>query len=123
MLQHRKSVVSGFSNNSFDDFAQTSSAMCPDSKIAKDFKLGRTKLYLVNYGIVPHFKSLLDTKLKKVPIYTFDERLNKVTQECEMVIMVRYWDDDDDQVKVRYLGSTLFGHATAVDLSNKFVAL
>ena len=26
-------------------------------------------------------------------------------------------------IKVRYLGSTLFGHATAVDLSNKFVAL
>ena len=121
-----KSVVSGFSNNSCDDFAQTLRAMCPDSKIANDFKLGRTKLmYLVNYSIAPHFKSLLDTRLKKVPIYTlsFDESLNKVTHECEMVIMVRYWDDDDDQVKVRYLGSTLFGHATAVDLSYKFVAL
>ena len=60
-------------------------------------------MYLVNYGISPHFKSLLDTKLKKVPIYTlsFDESLNKVTQECEMVIMVCYWDDDDDQVKIK----------------------
>ena len=60
-----KSVVSGFSNNSCDDFAPTLRAMCPDSKLAKEFKLGRTKLmYLVNYGIAPHFKSLLDVVIR-----------------------------------------------------------
>ena len=48
------------------DIANTLKAICSDSQIAKDFKLGCLKLmYIVNYGIAPHFKQLLDVKLKK----------------------------------------------------------
>ena len=36
-----------------------------------------------------------------------------------MDIIVRFW-DKDNEVKVRYLGSTFFGHATAVDLVKQF---
>ena len=62
-----KSVLSGYSNSSRDDIANTFKAMCTDSQIAKDFKLGRLKLmYIVNYGIAPYFKQLLDVKLKKL---------------------------------------------------------
>ena len=97
--------------------------MCPDSQIVKDFKLGCLKLmYIVNYGIAPYFKQLLDAKLKKAPLYTlsFDESLNEITQESEMVVMVQYWDEEENEVRTRYLGSTFLGHSTAVDLMDKF---
>ena len=52
-------------------------------------------MYIVNYGVAPYFKQLLDAKLKKAPLYTlsFDESLNEITQESEMVVMVQYWDE------------------------------
>ena len=66
IVEALKPVLSGHSNNSCDDLANTSKAMCTDSQIAKDFKLGHLKLmYIVNYGIAPYFKQLLDAKLKK----------------------------------------------------------
>ena len=55
--------------------------MCPDSQIAKDYKVGRLKLmYIVNYGIAPYFKQRLDEKFKKALLYTFsfDESLNEM---------------------------------------------
>ena len=65
----QKSVLSGYSNSSCDDIAN--SDMCPDSQTAKDFKLGCLKLmYIVNYGIARYFKQLLDAKLKKAPLCT-----------------------------------------------------
>ena len=93
MLQHLKSVLSGYSSSSCDYIASTLKAIYPDSQIAEDFKLGHLKLmYIVNYGIAPYFKQFLDAKLKKVPLYTlsFDESLNEITQESEMVVMVQY---------------------------------
>ena len=63
-----KPVRSGYSNSLCDDIANTLKAMCPDSQIVKDFKLGCLKLmYIVNYGIASYFKQLLDAKLKKSP--------------------------------------------------------
>ena len=96
--------------------------MCPDSQLAKDFKLGRLKLiYMVNYGIAPYFKELLDAKLKKAPLDTlsFDKSLDEITQEPEIVVMVHYWDEKEIEVKVRYLGFNFLGHLTAVDLIDK----
>ena len=78
-------------------------------------------MYIVNYGIAPYFKQLLDAKLKKIPLYTlpFDESLNEITQESEMLVMVQYWDEEENEVRTRYLGSTFLGHSTAVDLMDK----
>ena len=93
-----KSVLSGYSNSSCDDFANTLKAVCPDSQITKDFKLGRLKLmYFVNHGIGPYFKQLLDAKLAKASLYTlsFDESLNEITQESVMVVMVQYWVEEE----------------------------
>ena len=36
-----------------------------------------------------------------------------------MVVMVQYWDGEENEVKARYLGSTFVGHSTAVDLMDK----
>ena len=99
-----KSVLSGYSNSSCDDFANNLKAMCPDSQITKDFKFGRLKLmYFVNHGVGPYFKQLLDAKLEKVSLYSlsFDERLNEITQKSVMVVMVQYW--IEEEIKLRYV--------------------
>ena len=44
----------------------------------------------------------------------------KITQECEMDLLIRFWDEIDNNVKLRYLGSSFFGHATVKDLSKQF---
>ena len=68
ILQALRSVLCGYSNSSCDDIANTLKSMCPDSQIAKDFKLCHLKLmYIVNYGKAPYFKQLLDGELKKAP--------------------------------------------------------
>ena len=77
------SIVSGYSSNSGDDIAQIVKAMFPDSKVAANLKLGRTKtMYIANYGLAPHFITLLYDAISKSPIYTlyFDESLNEVTR-------------------------------------------
>ena len=78
-------------------------------------------MYIVNYVVAPYFKQLLDVKLKKAPLYTlpFDESLNEITQESEMVAMVQYWDEEENEVRTRYVGSTFLRHSIAVDLMDK----
>ena len=100
-----KCIKSGYSDNSVDDFGAVLQAICPDSKIAKDFKVGRHKLgYLVNHGLYPYFKDLLKDEVMKSPFITvlFDESLNKTTKESEMDLIVRYWDVVERKVMVHY---------------------
>ncbi len=51
---------------------------------------------------------------------SFDECMNKISQNEQMDVIVRYWDSDTGQVSVRYLGSEFLGHATAADLLTHF---
>ena len=47
--------------------------------------------------------------------------LTKVyTQNCQMDILIRYFDHVENRVKVRYLDSTFFGHAALQDLFIQF---
>ena len=117
-----KTIVSGFSIYLVDDVCDTFQKMFSDSDIATRMKLGRTKAtYLANFGILPYILMLLHDNINKPPGYTlsFDESCNKVTQECEMGLIKHFW-DDDNMVKVRYLGSSFFGHCTAKDLMAQF---
>ena len=65
---------------------------------------------------------LLHDSINKSPVYTlsFDESLNKVTQECEVDLIIRIW-DDNNMVKVWYLGSSFFAHSTAKELMTQGV--
>ena len=65
---------------------------------------------------------LLHDSINKSPVYTlsFDESLHKVTQECEVDLIIRIW-DDDNMVKVWYLGSSFFAHSTAKELMTQGV--
>ena len=74
-----KNVISGFSNRSCEGLSNTFTSMFPDSKIVKEFALGRQKtMYLSTYGTAPYFKSLLKSVVDGSPILviSFDESLN-----------------------------------------------
>ena len=74
-----KSTSAGYSNNSCVNNAELFRSMFPDSKIAQSFKLGSTKLkHLTNFGIAPHYKSVLLERVKDSSCYviSYDESLN-----------------------------------------------
>ena len=51
-------VSSVYSNNSSKDFSNLFYAMFPDSKIAKDMRLGVGKVkYIIDFGMAPVFKN------------------------------------------------------------------
>ena len=77
---------------------------------------------LVNFGIARHFVSVLNHGISKSAIYSlsFDESLNKRSQECEMDLLIRFWDETDNDVKVRYLISSFFWHGIVKNLSKQF---
>ena len=84
-----------------------------DSKIAKDMRLGADKVkYVINFGIAPAFKNALTECMKKSEfcIVSFDESLNDNTQNCEMDVVIRYFDADGNKIKTRYLDSHFLGH-------------
>ena len=83
--------------------------MFPDSKIASQTRLKHTKAcYIANFGIAPHFISVLNHEISKSAIYSwsFDEGFNKITQNCEMNLLICFWDETGNDGKVRYFGSS-----------------
>ena len=46
--------------------------------------------------------------------------MNEVTQNFQMDVLIRCFDEDDKQVKVRYLDSRFLGHSTNIDLFEQF---
>ena len=118
-----KCITGGYSNNSCNNIAILFQNMFPDSEIAKKFQLGPNKVkYLTNFGIKPYIKDLLVESIKKSNCYivSFDESLNKVTQNCEMDLLLRFFDPLDERVKVRFFDSRFLGHATHSDLLQHF---
>ena len=80
-------------------------AMFPDSQIVQRIKPGKTKcMYTCVYGLGMYFYSLLMTQVKASPHYTisFDKSLNTKLQECQMEIIVRYWNAESAEVKVQH---------------------
>ena len=118
-----KSVMSGYSNNSSSDMNATFQTVFPDSNIAKQYQMGPDKLkYVVNWGLAPYFKDLLIEDISKAKYLSvgFDESLNKITQSCQMDLMVRYWDVNNSKVQVCDWDSTFLGHSAANDLLQHF---
>ena len=46
---------------------------------------------------------------------SFNECMNRISQNEQIDFIIRYWDGNTNKVAVRYLGSEFLGHATAVD--------
>ena len=66
--------------------------MFPDSKFAKDMRLGADKVkYVINFGIETVFKNTLTESITKFEFYVviFNESSNDNTQNCEMDLLIR----------------------------------
>ena len=49
--------------------------------------------YIVNQGLAPSFKEFLSDSLNSEHfVVSLDENLNSSVQECEIDLLVRYWD-------------------------------
>ena len=118
-----QSVCKGFSNNAADNCTPLFKQMFSDSEIAKSFSLGADKLrYVVNYGLAPYFHDILGKKINCAPYFVamFDESLNNVMQENQMDLLIRYWDESTNKVRVQFWDSQYLGHSTHLDLVTKF---
>ena len=53
--------------------------------------------------ITVHFKNVLldEVKNSQIHVLSFDDSLNDVTQKCEMDVLIRFWDDAENVVKMR----------------------
>ena len=79
-----------------------------DCEVATDFTLGKTKCgYFINHSIAPYFQNEIIKTVKNSPCFSvsFDESLNKIYQEEQMDLNVRYWDEENGMTKVNYLTS------------------
>ena len=78
-------------------------AMFPDSRIAADFTLPKTKCaYIVKYGIAPCLKVIRKSSFYSV---SYDESLKVWMQEQEMDLQVPYWCNKTSRTVTRYYGS------------------
>ena len=88
----------------------------PDSVIAKQVSIRPTKMsYMVSYGLGPYFRQMIIRDIIEGHSYYtlhFDETLSAQTKK-HMDLSVCYWSARDNAVKVKYLTSMMFGHATA----------
>lgn len=78
--------------------------MFPDRKTAKSLQVGPEKLkHICNFGLAPFFKTFLAKKFKKSEYFviSYDEIMNEGTHNCQMDVLIRYFNEDDKQVKVR----------------------
>ncbi|CAL4099874.1 unnamed protein product [Meganyctiphanes norvegica] len=93
-------------------------------KYFKNFSCGKTKTkYLIEYGLAPHYKSLLKHRIQDLTIHSndrkyfvvcFDETGNYNLQRKQLDFHIRYW--HGNEVVTRYLQSEFLGRATAIDL-------
>lgn len=116
-----KSVVFHNSLRDVECCSKLFSKMFPDSSIAGEIKLSKTKAsYSIVYGLAPYFKNKLINDIKKCDFFVvgFDETLNKFAQKQQLDIIVRFWDTNKDQVSSRYLTSAFLSSSTATDLFN-----
>ena len=100
--------------------------MFTNSKIVKSFQLSKTKCgCIINFGLVPYFKDLWLKKIKAFDCFrvSFDESMNKVLQEEQMDVQIRYWNDTAKLVDTRFFNSQFLRHPNAKNLINCLITL
>ena len=93
--------------------------MFPDSKIASAMDFSRNMFkFIVNIGLAPHLKHILKIEIAASENFSIllDESLNKRVQECEMDLVICFWNSATNKVHVCFWNSMFFGHSTARDL-------
>ena len=85
------------------DLDELFKAMFPDSEIAEQFKLSKTKCgYFINFGIAPVFKTNLTKEIIVSILLSFDESMNYVMQQRQIDVALRYSNEAAGNVETRY---------------------
>ena len=103
-----RTVLTHSSQRSCDGLSKLFVRMFSDSVIAKSFTSKRTKCsYFINFGIAPYLKELLLAKLKSSDFFVtcYDESLNRVLQEEQMEVVLRYFSNESCMVETSYFDS------------------
>ena len=90
-----------------------------DSAIAKLFSCGEKKsAYIICHGLAPNFSQQLKDQVRLLDslVILFDESFNRFTQNKQMDIHIRFFDDGRNAVHTRYFISAFLGHATAANM-------
>ena len=86
--------------------------------------LGRTKCsYFINVGIAPYVKELLLAKLKSSGFFLtcYDESLNRVLQEEQMDVVLRYFNNESCMVETSYFDSAFLKRPNSQNLHVKLL--
>ena len=79
--------------------------------------------YLIADGLALYFKEKLCEDIKNSEgsfTIQFDETAkSKVEKQCD--ILVRYWSDTENLVRVRFLKAVMFGHAKGADVAKELI--
>jgi len=114
-----KVVMSHYSLRSCVGLNDLFKVMFSDSEIANSFALSRTKCtYLINFGLSPIFKSKLIKDIQSSPYFvaSYDESMNRISQDEQMDVQIRYWNDLSGLVETRYFDSKFIKRPNAVNL-------
>ena len=90
--------------------------MFSNNEITKSFKLSKSKCgYFINFGLARYFKDLL-AKAANIFVVSFGKSLNKVLQEEQIDVQVRYWNEAAKQVNARFFDSQFLKHPNTKNL-------
>ena len=98
--------------------------MFNDSEIAKSFRVGKTKCgYLMDFGIASYFKKMLLEKLKLTLFFVgcYDESMNRIFQEEQMDIVLRFFNENTGQVETRYFDSRVLKRPNSINLLDRLL--
>lgn len=93
------------------DISSQFRSMFPDSSIAKQFSMSKTKAsYVINHGISKHFYESLIDDVNSCDdfVICFNEALNKISQRAQMDFVIRYFDDNKNLVCTRLSWQSVF---------------
>ena len=110
--------------HSCDGISRLFSRMFSDSNVAKSFSLSITKCgYFINFGVVPYLKdqllSIVDNSTFFVVSYV--ESMNRIFQEEQMDIGLRYFNDNMGLVETKYFDSAFLKHPNSENLHEKLL--
>ena len=97
--------------------------MCPDSEIAKGVKMSHTKVsYVIGHGLGSYFLQKTVDDILNTPRTYFTLHFDETTTsqiKKQLDILVRYYSDNHNEVRVRFLKAAVFGHAYAESVANE----
>jgi len=114
-----QAVVKHFSLSGAGSCTDVFKRMFKKCSTAQDMTLKKDKMgYVITYGLGPHFRQkLFDDIHPDHPFsVSYDESLNKISQKCQMDVMLTFWSKSKEETCTMYVGSAFLGHTTAAEL-------